>query len=93
MQYTASSFADGIVRMFAWALWPKNDVRPPAAGAFPKTALFARHVPDPVLDRLVLPVVRGLAWLTLQARLVQRGPYHIAFLYILAAIIILFLAF
>src|SRR5262249_54491821 len=65
MQYTASSFAASIVRLFGWALRPSvHAVRLQAP--FPAAARFESHVPDTVLDRGILPVLsvisRGLVW-------------------------------
>jgi hydrogenase-4 component B len=54
MQYTASSFAQLLVRAFSWALAPRVAVRSPRE-LFPRHGTFESHVPDVVLDRVLLP--------------------------------------
>jgi len=87
MQYTASSFAGGLVDLFRWALWTEvhaSDV----AGTFPGPARLATHLPDPVLDRMILPATRWLARASLWMRWLQRGHLHSYVLYILIAVIV-----
>jgi hydrogenase-4 component B len=90
MQYTSSSFADQLVGLYAWALRPKVH-RPAVAGLFPAPAAFSSHVPDVVLDRLLVPAAhttgRGLGWF----RWLQRGSVHAYLLYILATLVWLLL--
>jgi hypothetical protein len=66
MQYTGSSFAQILVQGFGWVLRPRIDFRPPR-GPFPRGARFGTLVPEPVLDRALVPAVlsagRGAAWL------------------------------
>ena len=63
MQYTASSFADGLVSGMRFVLWPQVHFRRIAA-FFPAPRRFHSHVPDPVLDRAGAPgldlAARGL---------------------------------
>lgn len=86
MQYTSSSFAEMLVYMFRWALRPSVHVRGPR-GLFPTKGHFTSHVPDTVLDRVLVPggraTVRGFQWL----RWVQRGSVHAYLLYILATLV------
>jgi hydrogenase-4 component B len=86
MQYTSSSFAEMLVGMFRWALRPKvHGYRP--QGPFPAADRFTSHVPDAVLDGLLVPggqaAVRGFRWL----RWLQRGSIHAYLLYILATLV------
>jgi hydrogenase-4 component B len=86
-QYTASSFADGLVGAFRWALRP--EVRAPRIERpFPGPAELHTRLPDPVLDRLILPaagwLVRASGWF----RWVQRGRLHAYVLYILMAVVV-----
>jgi hydrogenase-4 component B len=92
MQYTASSFADGLVSLFRWALRP--EVAAPRLGRvpFPPPARFESELPDPVLDRLVLPAARGLARASLWFRWLQRGRLHAYVLYVLIAVVLGLLA-
>ena len=54
MQYTGSSFADSLVLRFGWVFFPKTRVVVPT-GPFPKRAAFDSHVPDTVLDVVIVP--------------------------------------
>ena len=54
MQYTGSSFADTLVLRFGWVFFPKTRVVVPT-GPFPKRAAFDSHVPDTVLDVVIVP--------------------------------------
>jgi hydrogenase-4 component B len=90
MQYTSSSFAQMLVGTFAWALRP--DVRRPRiAGPFPAPGGFHSHVPDTVLDRLLVPATRTVdeqrRWVTWM----QRGKAHSYLLYILVTLVVLLL--
>lgn len=87
MQYTASSFADGLVGLFRWALWTEVHA-PRAARLFPETARLHTHLPDPVLDRLALPGAAWLARASLSLRWIQRGRLHAYVLYILIALVV-----
>lgn len=90
MQYTASSFAEMIIRLLGGALRP--DVHPPhLEGPFPGTASFHSHLPDTVLDRAVVPgfSLAGRAFARL--RVIQGGSTHLYLLYILATLLALLL--
>ena len=86
MQYTSSSFAEMLVGMFRWALRPSIHLHGPR-GLFPAKGHFTSHVPDTVLDRVLVPgsraAGRGFHWL----RWVQRGSVHAYLLYILATLV------
>ncbi len=90
MQYTASSFAEMIIRLLGGALRPA--VHPPHLdGPFPGPARFHSHLPDTVLDRAVVPgfSLAGRAFSRL--RVIQGGNTHLYLLYILAALLALLL--
>jgi hydrogenase-4 component B len=90
MQYTSSSFAQMLVRMFAWALRPRTH-SPSPRGLFPHSEAFHSHVRDTVLDDLILPVgrttARGLRWF----RWMQRGSVNAYLIYILTTLVCLLL--
>ena len=89
IQYTASSFAQILVGLFRWAVFP--DVhRPRVQGAFPAAGeRFESHAPDPVLDRLLLPALaRGRAFLGL-FRVIQAGRVQTYLLYIVVTLVAL----
>ncbi len=91
MQYTGSSFGQSLVGLFSWALWPRvrgTKVR----GLFPAFGRFRSEVPDGVLDRAVLPLVRAAAHAMRRARLLQQGQIQVYVLYILATVLVLFVS-
>jgi len=82
MQYSASSFADLLVGLFRGGLWTSRHEQPPK-GLFPAKTGFSSHTPDAVLDRFLLPLSQGLAWLfTLLRRFLQNGRPAFYLLYI-----------
>ncbi|MCC6625611.1 MAG: hydrogenase [Deltaproteobacteria bacterium] len=91
MQYTASSFAQKLVRLFGWALRPSLH-RPhlPPAVAFPGPTAFSSHVAEPVLERVVMPLVGRGARMAHRLRFIQQGRLQPYVLYILVALLILF---
>jgi hydrogenase-4 component B len=89
MQYTASSFAELLVGLFRWAVFP-DEHRPRLKGPFPATGeRFASHAPDPVLDRFLLPgISRGRSILGL-AHIIQAGRIQAYLLYIVVTLVLL----
>ncbi len=88
MQYTASSFADGLVQGMSWVLWPKvlgGRVR----GFFPFPRRFESHLLDPVLDRIADPGLRGTAFLLSGLRFLQAGHLSIYLAYVLLTLLML----
>jgi len=90
MQYTSSSFAEMLVKLFGWALRPRTRIHPPQ-GLFPRDGEFESHVPDTVLDGAVLPAFRGAARLFTWFRVFQQGSLQIYLLYIFAILVLLLL--
>ena len=89
VQYTASSFAQLLVGLFRWAVFP-DEHRPRLKGPFPAAdQRFASHAPDPVLDRFLLPgISRGRSILGL-ARIIQAGRIQAYLLYIVITLVLL----
>jgi len=86
IQYTASSFADGLVGSLRFVLWPQvRWVR--VKGLFPSQRSYRSHVPDPVLDRAAAPgldlAARALGFL----RFLQSGQLPLYLLYILITLV------
>jgi hydrogenase-4 component B len=71
-QYTASSLAQSVTGAFSWAMPPVAHA-PESLALFPAEAAFESHVPDPVLDRALLPALRRAAWIASLARFAQSG--------------------
>jgi hydrogenase-4 component B len=86
MQYTASSFADGLVALFSMFLRPRA-ATPTLTEPFPPKSYFESHVPEVVLDLVVLPALRGLARAAYWFRRIQAGRIHIYIIYILVALV------
>jgi hydrogenase-4 component B len=119
MQYTASSFAQMMVDLFAWVLRPRvhrpavsgtlrvplaNGTRPasgypvpdtagtPYSGSmdiFPGSQRYESHVPDPVLDEVVVPAFRISGKVLLWFRVFQQGNIQSYLFYIFLALIAL----
>jgi hydrogenase-4 component B len=87
MQVTASSFADGLLGILRWILWPEVHAAR-VAGPFPEPAALHTRLPDPVLDRVVLPIARRLGEASTRLRWVQQGHLHAYVLYILIALVV-----
>ncbi len=88
MQYTASSIARGFVDLFSWILAPVVHA-PRRFTLFPAPASFESHVPDPVLDRAILPAARRGERLFRLARRFQQGRMQLYLLYLGATLLIL----
>lgn len=90
IQYTSSSFAEMLVGLFRWALRPRIH-RPHIAAILPQPTDFHSHVPDPVLDEVVLPTFGFSAWLFSWFRVFQQGRIQAYLLYIFVALVALLL--
>ncbi|MCC7539099.1 MAG: hydrogenase [Deltaproteobacteria bacterium] len=90
MQYTSSSFAERLIALLAFVLRPS--VHPPKLeGLFPESGSFHSHVPDTVLDRVLVPSFRLAARLLGRLRPIQHGKLHLYLLYIFGTLIVLLL--
>lgn len=90
MQYTASSFAASLVSILSPVLRPHGH-RPEIAGLAPGPARFASHVPEVVLDLLLLPLLRRAEEWSAPLRRLQHGHLHLYMLYIFAVLCVLLL--
>jgi hydrogenase-4 component B len=88
MQYTSSSLARGFVTLFDWALAPSVHA-PRRFPLFPTRAAFESHVPDPVLDRAVMPLLARAERLFGLARWIQQGRIQLYLLYLGATLLLL----
>lgn len=88
-QYTASSFAQFPVLLFRSLVDRRVESDKPR-GYFPASARFRSSAPDPVLHRMVDPLVeRSLAWMSVCRRL-QHGKVQLYLLYMFVFIVALF---
>jgi hydrogenase-4 component B len=90
MQYTSSSFAGMLVSLLGWALRPSAQP-PQLSGPFPAPAAFHSHVPDTVLDRVLLPSFALIGRLLARLRPIQHGNVNLYLLYILGTLVALLL--
>lgn len=90
MQYTASSFAATLVGMFRWVLLPRVK-RSRDLPLFPGRAGYHGHVPDVVLDDVVLPAFRLGGWIFSWFRVFQQGNIQMYVFYIFLALVLLLL--
>lgn len=91
MQYSATSFAEQIVGLLAWALHPSSHTPELGTTLAPARSGWHSHVPDPILDFGVYPASRGVAWLYEKLRWFQRGTLHASLLYVVLALLVGFL--
>ncbi|MEX2285714.1 MAG: proton-conducting transporter membrane subunit [Planctomycetaceae bacterium] len=90
MQYTSSSFAEMLVRLWAWVLRPKVRQNP-IEGLFAHEGRFASDVPDPVLDGMIRPSFQSIAWLLSRFRVLQQGSIQLYLFYVFVALLALLL--
>lgn len=88
MQYTASSFAEMLVRIFATILRPERH-EPGIKQLFPDAAGFHSHVPEVTLERGILPLLNAADSRLTAVRRLQNGQLHSYLLYIFMALVIL----
>lgn len=90
MQYSASSFADGLVGLLAPLLRPYGH-RPvlPQQELAPARSRFSSHVPEVVLELWLLPLLRRLERYSSFLRQLQHGQLHLYLLYIFATLFVL----
>ncbi|MGC4119227.1 MAG: proton-conducting transporter membrane subunit [Myxococcales bacterium] len=90
MQYTASSFAETLVGLLGWALRPQ--VHSPHMGAlWPGPATFHSHVPEVVLERVLVPASQLGLKLTRRFKWMQQGNANAYLLFILLTLVALLL--
>lgn len=88
VQYTASSFADPIIRMFKPILRTQRHVHEPE-GLFPTSASVETHTDDLLMRHVFEPAASGIRWAAGQMQRLQQGSTHLYLMYIFLTIIIL----
>lgn len=88
MQYSASSFAEMIVKLFAGALKPHVE-KPDIAGPFPQRSRFASHVPEAVLELAIVPFFKAADERFSTIRRLQHGQLHLYILYVFITLCLL----
>jgi hydrogenase-4 component B len=88
MQYSASSFADMLVNLFAGVLRLERHT-PLINGPFPANPHFESHVPEAVLERIYLPLISRIYEKFLPIRRLQHGQLHLYILNTFITLIVL----
>ena len=88
MQYSASSFADSLVQLFAALLRPQH-ASPRITGFFPQETSFHSHVPETVLERIYLPLIKRIYEFVSPLRRMQSGFLQHYMLYIFITLLVL----
>lgn len=91
MQYTATSYAEPVVRVFDDVLKPSRDVEVTHAGEsryLVQRVKFSQNLTDVIEHRLYRPVLSAADRLGVRARSIQNGSIHLYLLYSFAAILI-----
>jgi hydrogenase-4 component B len=88
MQYTASSFAEMLVKLFAGVLRPHREV-PVIEGAFPRSGFFVSHIPEIFLELIFLPLLEQTNARAGVIRRLQHGRLHLYILYIFVTLVLL----
>jgi hydrogenase-4 component B len=92
MQYSASSFAEILIALFAFALKPQSHRTGKIAGIFPGSTHFSSHVPEVVLELVYIPALKRLSQRFARVRKLQNGILQQYVLYTLLTLIALLLS-
>jgi hypothetical protein len=85
MQYTASSFAQPLLRLFQRALHTRVHLKAPET-LFPSEASLETHTPDLASESLFRPLFAGLEGALARLRALQQGRVQVYVLYIVLTI-------
>lgn len=88
MQYTASSYADDILRLFK-NVAPKRVDHPPIEGRFPAATHYHSEVEDLAEGHVGPLILRPVHWILDKLRWIQHGDIHLYIGYILLTIVVL----
>lgn len=88
MQYSSSSFAGMLVNLFASLLRPSMH-RPEIRELFPKVTSFASHVPEVILELIMVPLFMKADERFSTVRRLQHGQLHLYILYVFLALLAL----
>jgi len=84
MQYTATSFAEPLQRVFDDILRPDTDVEvthPTEARYMAERVTYRSRIADAIEERLYTPLIRGLAVAAQVVRRAHTGSVHLYLLY------------
>lgn len=88
IQYTASSFAEMLVKLLGGVLRPHCE-QPQLKAIFSGPASFASHLPEALLDLVIIPFFRSIDERFSLLRRVQHGQLHLYIFYVFATLVAL----
>jgi hydrogenase-4 component B len=88
MSYTASSFAETLVGLYAWLLRPRS-ASSVSAELFPPARSFHSRVPEAMLESVLSPLWAGLRRALLPLRALQQGRIQQYLIYVLLTLCLL----
>jgi hypothetical protein len=88
MQYTAASFAQPILALFAPLIHSRIDQRGPD-GYFPAGAHYEEHLGDMAGERILLPATRRVVRALSRLHAIQQGRLQIYLVYIAVTLVAL----
>ena len=88
MQYTASSFAQPLVKLFRTLLRTRFEEKRPA-GYFPHASAIASHTPDVAYVKLARPLGRTVKHALASLRWLQQGRVQLYLLYMFVTLLVL----
>ncbi len=91
MQYTASSFAEPLTKLFDFILRPHRKAHLPM-GLFPDSASFSEETPDAARRILFHPAYAAVEWCALRMRWLQNGRVQIYVVYIMLTLLAVLVA-
>lgn len=86
MQYTSASFSGIAGSWLVWLMRPELKIRRPR-GPFPDEALRLQKMPEPVLERIILPISELIARVSSAVRRLQHGRLQAYILYVAAGLV------
>jgi hydrogenase-4 component B len=90
IQYTSTSFAEMLVKIFGWVLRVRTH-KPNIAELFPQQTSFDCQLIDPVLDEGILPTFDFIADKFTWFRIIQRGNMQAYLMYIFVLLVAMLL--
>ena len=89
MQYTASSFAEPVTRVFEPLLQSRIESELPAEALWPRAASWRSYTPDRVLTQFYRPAFGAVERALLRLRGLQQGRISTYLLYIVLTVLVL----
>lgn len=88
MQYTGRSFAEMMAEHLLPRLLRPHTRRRAPRGWFPASSDFVSESPDPITEKVYVPLFRSCADRFSRLRILQQGKVHIYLLYIVVTVVL-----